>query len=440
MRNKSCHSVPVFLSLCLLITFQFLVSACSKDDEKEAPVLEVSPENLQLSSNGEGTLTITSNGQWSISTTADWLSFSTMSGVGNCDVTVQANGIRTLDRMAIVTIKADNVSRQVVVSQKGVLAENNGTLIVNVYEAGVFPTLIDGRKNTTTRMKIIGSLNGTDIISLRDMMMSDRGGHLSYLDLSDASIVEGGEPYRNPSGEYTYTTKNNIISDDMFDSCDVIQELILPNSVVKISSDIFGVKAKSNIRTITIGQFTIGAIDSFYDVHDLDFKESLGTLAWMSELEEIIVHPDNPKYSSENGVMYNKDKTILYHVPPKYKKMLSLPNSLTTIGSHSFVRYSASSVKLPNSVKILEGWAFAYSNLRSIDIGTSVVEIGKSAFVDCNKLESLYIGSPKPPSVSLDMKSVYDIFSHYIKLYVPKGSKDRYASTIPWSELNIIEN
>ena len=326
----------------------------------------------------------------------------------------------------------------------------DGILYVNVYEAGVFPDLIDSKKTSTTRMKINGNLNGTDIICLRDMMTSEKGGKLMYLDMSDASIVEGGEPYdeyydksRTRAGWERRTTQNNIISECMFEDCDVIQELILPNSVVKISHYMFGYSFDANIRTITIGQSTIGSIDH----DDLDVQESLNVLAWMDKLEEINVHPDNPKYSSENGVMFSKDKTILYHVPPMYKKTLSLPNSLTTIGFQSFLDYSASSVKLPNSVKKLERWAFDWSNIRSIDIGTSVVEIGKYAFARCDNLESLYIGSSNPPSVGSDVKNGDDMFDRYssspdyrnIKLYVPKGSKEKYASTIPWSELNIIE-
>lgn len=78
--------------------------------------MEVTPENLELDDSGKGTLTITSNAKWSISTTADWLSFSTLSGVGDGQVTVRANG-STADRTAIVTVKGEDISRQAVVTQ-----------------------------------------------------------------------------------------------------------------------------------------------------------------------------------------------------------------------------------------------------------------------------------------------------------------------------------
>ena len=100
----------------MVAAFGFLLVSCGDDDEP-VPMLEVSPENIQLDDNNEGTLTITSNTKWQVSSTADWLAFSTMSGVGDGQLTVRANGFSTSDRTAIVTIKGDNISRQAVVTQ-----------------------------------------------------------------------------------------------------------------------------------------------------------------------------------------------------------------------------------------------------------------------------------------------------------------------------------
>jgi hypothetical protein len=91
--------------------------SCGDDDPKEAPRLEVSPEEIVLDSNGEGMLTITSNTLWSISTSSKWLALSTLSGVGNGQVVVMANDRSTSERSAIVTVKGENNSRQVVVTQ-----------------------------------------------------------------------------------------------------------------------------------------------------------------------------------------------------------------------------------------------------------------------------------------------------------------------------------
>lgn len=109
--------------LCLIViilvaSFGTLLVSCGDDHEPD-PMLGVSPENLLLSDSGEGTLTITSNTMWYVSTTAEWLTFSTMSGVGNGILTVQAKDSRKLDRTATVTLKGENISCHIVVTQVG---------------------------------------------------------------------------------------------------------------------------------------------------------------------------------------------------------------------------------------------------------------------------------------------------------------------------------
>lgn len=365
--------------------------------------------------------------------------------------------------------------------------EKDGVLQVNVKTAGDFATLIgETRKYQTGKLKVSGFINGEDFRCIRDMMITANGGRLEYLDMSDASIVAGGGSFilNDNTGKYDdddYKTQYNFISESMFEDCDAIQELILPNSVVRISHYMFGYAFDSNIRSITIGRSTVGSID-----HDED--DVLGALAWMDKLEEINVHADNPKFASDKEIMYNKDKSILYNVPPMYKNSLSFPNSLQTIAGFAFRGYAASSIKLPSSVKKLENRAFMYSEIKSIDIGSvseigedvffgckktenivlpelitriprstfclctalssitipqSVRFIGKYAFESCDNLRNIYMESSTPPIGDLDVKSCNDVFSltsyKSINLYVPKGSKSKYLATIPWSELNIIE-
>ena len=366
--------------------------------------------------------------------------------------------------------------------------EKDGVLQVNIKTAGNFAALIGStRKYQTGKLKVSGSINGDDFKCIRDMMTTAKGGRLEFLDMSDASIVAGGGYYlEDLYYPEDYKTQNNFISERMFEDCDALQELILPNSVVRISHYMFGGSFNSNVRSITIGRSTLGSIDNGYDERE---DEVLGVLAWMPRLEEIIVHTDNPKFTSEKGIMYNKDKSILYNVPPMYKNNLSLPNSLQVIAGCAFCGYTASSIELPNSVKELENRAFAWSKIKTIDIGyvseigedvflncdaeniilspnitlipnntfrdcnnlksitipQSVLFIGLYAFNGCENLRNIYMENATPPRGTSDVKSCKDVFTWIedyksINLYVPKGSKSKYASTIPWSELNIIEN
>ena len=72
---------------------------------------------------------------------------------------------------------------------------------VKLDEAGTLPDKIgSAKKYKITNLKIIGEINGTDWRMIRDMAgrnlsHDETEGNLSELDLSDASIVPGGDYY-----------------------------------------------------------------------------------------------------------------------------------------------------------------------------------------------------------------------------------------------------
>ena len=87
-------------------------------------------------------------------------------------------------------------------------------------------------------------------------------------------------------------------------------------------------------------------------------------------IEEYEVDVDNRYYSSEDGVLLNKDKTDLKYVP------------CSKIGEY----------KVPETVTIINFSAFSNSSLSKVIIPDSVVELGNYAFYQCSKLESVSIG------------------------------------------------
>jgi len=103
--------------LLLMMAATLFTWGCGGGDDGPGEKLEVSPEELILSENGEGMLIITSNVKWEISTTASWMTFSTTNGEGNEQVTVRADDSSKSERAALVTIKGGSLNRQVVVTQ-----------------------------------------------------------------------------------------------------------------------------------------------------------------------------------------------------------------------------------------------------------------------------------------------------------------------------------
>ncbi len=103
---------------------------------------------------------------------------------------------------------------------------------INLEKAGTLSDRIgSSRMYTITNLKIIGKINGSDFIMIRDMAGGNFG-RLSVLDLSEAKIVEGG---------YPYSTRNDVIGDYAFVDCDRLTSLTLPAGITSIGKGAFNI-------------------------------------------------------------------------------------------------------------------------------------------------------------------------------------------------------
>ena len=109
---------------------------------------------------------------------------------------------------------------------------------VNVEKAGTLSTLIAG---TETDLKLTGSINGTDVKCLRQLI---NDGKLTSLDLSEVHIVSGGEAYYE-----SYKTANDVIGESMFTGCAKLRTIVLPSTVTEILKNAF---SRSGIRKVDI--------------------------------------------------------------------------------------------------------------------------------------------------------------------------------------------
>ena len=99
---------------------------------------------------------------------------------------------------------------------------------------------------------------------------------------------------------------------------------------------------------------------------------------------------DNTKYTSVDGVVYNKAKTTLVCCP-EGKANVTIPSSVTKIDDWAFnTNNKITSITIPSSVKSIGIQAFRdCENLKSISIPQSVTDIGRAAFYGCKSLESI---------------------------------------------------
>ena len=129
-----------------------------------------------------------------------------------------------------------------------------------------------------------------------------------------------------------------------------------------------------------------------------------GTFLECSGLTSINVSIDNPNYSSEEGILYDKNKTVLISVSREKEGMVEIPSSVTIIGDEAFRDcHGLRSVKFPKSVTSIGKYAFSGCNgLTSIEIPKSVTSIGEYAFTLCSGLTSINVSRNNPNYSSVD--------------------------------------
>lgn len=185
-----------------------------------------------------------------------------------------------------------------------------------------------------------------------------------------------------------------------FYNCTELKSITIPASVKKIGNNAFDKCSK--LETIEIcGAETIGS-QIFCDCEKLKTVTVAGCLKeWNDDepfifctaLEEINVTDGDGNYSSQDGVLYNKDKSTLVAYPQnKAGKSFKAPESVTEIAQSAFAKaQNLKKVELPN-VKVIKSYAFEdCAALSSVTLSDDLTEIGSDAFYSCMKLKSLRV-------------------------------------------------
>ncbi len=247
-----------------------------------------------------------------------------------------------------------------------------------------------------------------------------------------------------------------IIGDNAFENCTGLTSITIPNSVTSIGSQAFYNCSSLTSVTIengvtSIGNYAFSSCSSLISITIPDSVTSLGSSAFSycsgltsvtigsgvtsidrgdfincSSLTEIIVDANNKYYCSEDGVLYNKDKTKLIFCPAGKTGELIIPNSVESIESSAFYNCSGlTSVTIGNNVKSIGYSAFKNcTGLTSITIPNSVTSIGACAFENCTGLTSVYIPT-SVTTISTDYSSYSPFYkcSSYLKIYCGATSK-----------------
>jgi hypothetical protein len=114
--------------------------------------------------------------------------------------------------------------------------------------------------------------------------------------------------------------------------------------------------------------------------------------AGCKKLSKIVVAEANPAYSSLDGVLYNKDKTVILRYPcGNPASLFSFPNTLVEIGVGAFEGSAyLASVQMTENLRIVKNTAFkGCSALTSVIVPSMVTEVGGYAFENCSRLNAV---------------------------------------------------
>lgn len=171
------------------------------------------------------------------------------------------------------------------------------------------------------------------------------------------------------------------IEEGVFCDCAALKELYIPAAVQEIDPLAFADRIGDVITGLP---YSVGLVTAA-----LSSDEPLCE----SGLESVTVSGENRYYSSEDGVLFNKDKTELVLFPRKKDAdEYTVPDTVYRIGTAAFYGCDQlHTIRLPENLTIIYDHAFAFCGFSEIELPSLTAYIGGYAFAYCMELRSIVI-------------------------------------------------
>ena len=328
--------------------------------------------------------------------------------IGSSVTSLNLNAFDECNKLESFNVSPDNPSYS---SQDGILFSVAGNVLMKcpvANDAGAYAV-----PNTVYEIRS-GAFKGCS--KLTSVTMPDCLSNIhseAFMDCSNLTAVTIGSGmssidqrvFKNCSKLESITIPNNItvIRDEAFCGCTGLASVTIGSGVTSICPDSFrncssltSVTIPDNVTSIGMGAFRL--CDALTTVTIGSGVTSIGNSVFYGDkaLESITVSGGNPAYSSQDGVLFDKGKTILIHYPScKEGQSYTIPGTVTTVEDLAFSFNSTlTSIDIPDTVTDLRSGAFRESTaLTTVTIGSGVTEIGSRTFYRCHNLTSVTIGS-----------------------------------------------
>ena len=207
------------------------------------------------------------------------------------------------------------------------------------------------------------------------------------------------------------------IGEGAFFECDTLTSTIVPDSVASIGMLAFYLC--DSLTSVTFGNGLNSIGDYAFEMSGLTNVTlsagvaAIGTDVFGSciDLTAINVDGANPNYMSENGILFNKAKTVLIQYPAgKAGTAYNVPSGVSVLTEGAFEAcFNLTNIALPNSLSRIDEGAFAFCfALGTINIPAGVTRINDLTFYECESLQDIQLANGIE---SIGMGAFYDCIS-----------------------------
>lgn len=298
---------------------------------------------------------------------------------------------------------------------------------------------------------------------------------MAYCWSTDLVLPEGLETigenaFWNSSRMESLTIPSTVtkIGDNAFEDCNNLKTVTSNlKSPFAISDNVFGESAYNGTLNVPYGTKqnyqTVDGWKNFTIIVEQELKDGDTFTSLSSEGVEIVFTVLSVKDKTVQVGPNNSGKTFMNATAAIDKNTtgtLTIPSSVngfavTTIGDFAFQNCNISNVVIPEGIKRIGQWAFNRCPITSITLPSTLTFIGQYAFgrdwnTNGTELQEVYCNVKEPFSLMekalcwhrwIVSGSNEEFYTYSGKLYVPKGTKQKYLNTPTWDWFgdNIVE-